>query len=96
MEDTTEERQQQAIEVVESSPVVPLPVSTDETIQTEQPSAAASLLQSLLQEQPDETGDKKKKKKKKAKTGRQKELVNIINFDQKKELIDIFYVGSFN
>jgi hypothetical protein len=77
MEDTAEERQQQPqTEIIESSPVIPAPGSTDETIKTEQP-AATSLLQSLLQEQPDETGGKKKKKKKKAKTGRQKEVVSV-------------------
>ena len=77
MEDFVEEQQQQQTEIIESAPAasVPIPI-TDETTSLEQP-GPTSMVQSLLQEQADETGGKKKKKKKKAKTGRQKELVNI-------------------
>lgn len=77
MEDIAEE-EQHSNEITESLSVAPVPIITDETTtKTEQP-ATTSLVQSLLQEQADETTDgKKKKKKKKAKTGRQKELVNI-------------------
>jgi len=93
MEDIAEEQQQQRTEIVESSPVASVPVPTDEITKTEQP-ATTSLVQSLLQEQSDETGDKKKKKKKKAKTGRQKELVNIDLVRLKKYLIGIFCIGT--
>lgn len=77
MEDIAEE-QSQPTEITESLTVAPVPIPIDgiTTTTTEQP-AATSLVQSLLQEQTDEAEGKKKKKKKKAKTGRQKELVNI-------------------
>jgi hypothetical protein len=74
MEEIVEE---QPTKMIESSPVPYVPVPTDEPTKIEQPPATVSLVQSLLQDQSDEVGGKKKKKKKKAKTGRQKELVNI-------------------
>ncbi|CAF1949782.1 unnamed protein product [Rotaria magnacalcarata] len=70
--------EQKQTEANDTTFVVTGPVpSTDETTTNAVQPVAASLVQSLLQEQVDETGDKKKKKKKKGKAGREKELERL-------------------